>query len=154
MTESAPAADWSWQDDPNVISWDWRQGPDLDELRDLLARHGLSVTEVDTGTDDVAIRISSTPVEVMEAAIAAARRDGAADALAYAAQWIRKVFTGIDPEIGRVLDAMEYSVRAGVRTIPTTEVDRVLIERFGDGPLREVLVTAEPDQRTSGGDLP
>ncbi|HLU43584.1 MAG TPA: hypothetical protein VKZ67_00965 [Natronosporangium sp.] len=49
----------------------------------------------------------------------AARRDGAADALAYAAQWIRKVFTGIDPEIGRVLDAMEYSVRSGFRTIPT-----------------------------------
>lgn len=57
-TAQNPPADWSWQDDPDVVSWDHRQDPDLDELRQLLARHGVTLTEVDTGTDDVAVRIA------------------------------------------------------------------------------------------------
>lgn len=89
MPESAPAADWSWQDGPNVISWDWRQGPDLDELGRLLARHRVTMTEVDTGTDDVAVRIGSTPVEVMEGALC--RRVWAA-ALRWAANCAAKPF--------------------------------------------------------------
>lgn len=55
--QTPPAADWSWQDDPDVVSWDVRQGPDLDKLAEVLARHGVILTEVDTGTDDVAVRV-------------------------------------------------------------------------------------------------
>lgn len=68
-TAQNPPADWSWQTHPDVVWWDWRQGPDLDELRQALGRHGVTLAEVDTGTDDVAVRIGSTPVEVMEDAL-------------------------------------------------------------------------------------
>lgn len=62
--QTAPAVEW-W-DDPDVVSWDWREPASPDALRRVLTRHGLTVTEIDTGSDQYAIRITSAPVEVLE----------------------------------------------------------------------------------------
>jgi hypothetical protein len=62
---ATPPAD-DWQDDPDVLSWDWREQPNMDALGRLLARHGVTVTQLETGTDDYAIRITAEPVAVLE----------------------------------------------------------------------------------------
>jgi hypothetical protein len=85
-----------WHEDPDVLSWDVRQVPDLGRLAELLARHGVTLTEVDTGTDDVAVRITTEPVAVLEDGLC--RRIWAA-ALRYGAAEIRKwVGTVANPE--------------------------------------------------------
>lgn len=61
MADQTATARPEWHEDPNVISWDWREQPDLVELHQLLGRHGLTVEQVDTGTDDYAIRITAAP---------------------------------------------------------------------------------------------
>jgi hypothetical protein len=50
----------TWAYDPKVLSWDWKAQPDLDALADLLEPHGVTLTKIDTGSDEVAIRISAT----------------------------------------------------------------------------------------------
>jgi HAMP domain-containing protein len=75
-------------------------------------------------------------VDALRAELATARRDAelweraagdmeardrhaAADALEEAAQYVRKVFAdSIDPEVGRVLEALAYTTRAGSRPVP------------------------------------
>jgi hypothetical protein len=59
MTATHPTA--GWRDDPDVLSWDWRHQPDMGELALLLARHGVRLTELDTGSDQFAIRITTDP---------------------------------------------------------------------------------------------
>jgi len=43
----------------DTLIWDWKEQPDLDDLAAILARHGVRLTQVDTGGDDYEIRISS-----------------------------------------------------------------------------------------------
>lgn len=53
-----------------VLSWDWRAQPDLQQLaRDLLRVSGGTVhlAEVDTGGDEYAIVLSSSPLSNAEA---------------------------------------------------------------------------------------
>lgn len=57
--EGAHDAKSAWAYDPNVICWDWRAQPDLDQLARLLEEHGVVLTKIDTGGDEYAIRISA-----------------------------------------------------------------------------------------------
>lgn len=43
----------------DTLIWDWKEQPDLDDLAAILARHGVRLTQIDTGGDDYEIRISS-----------------------------------------------------------------------------------------------
>lgn len=42
----------------DTLIWDWKEQPDLDDLAAILARHGVRLTQVDTGGDEYEIRIS------------------------------------------------------------------------------------------------
>lgn len=42
------------------MSWDWRAQPDWDHLNELLAPYGCRVVEVETGTDQHALRVESS----------------------------------------------------------------------------------------------
>ncbi|HEV2929944.1 MAG TPA: hypothetical protein VGW74_14725 [Propionibacteriaceae bacterium] len=41
-----------------TITWDWKEQLPLDELADVLARHGVTLRQVDTGSDQYEIQIS------------------------------------------------------------------------------------------------
>lgn len=45
-----------------VVSWDWREQPDLAELRDILTPHGIHLVSVATGSDQYAVAISTAPI--------------------------------------------------------------------------------------------
>lgn len=60
--EGAHDAATAWAYDSNVISWDWKQQPDLDALSDLLEPLGVTLTKIDTGQDEYAIRITGTDI--------------------------------------------------------------------------------------------
>jgi hypothetical protein len=63
-----------WHEDPNVLSWDWRQQPDMTALARMLARHGVTLTEIETGSDQFAIRITGAPADASRREWAAALR--------------------------------------------------------------------------------
>lgn len=44
-----------------TLSWDWKEQPDLDALAAILARHGVRLEQVDTGSDQFEVRISAAP---------------------------------------------------------------------------------------------
>lgn len=48
----------TWHYEPNVLSWDWKAQPDLDALAALLDPLGVTLTRIDTGGDDYAVRIT------------------------------------------------------------------------------------------------
>ena len=55
-----PAQTVSEPTDADSLTWDYREQPDLDDLARILARHGVHLEQVDTGSDQYEIRISST----------------------------------------------------------------------------------------------
>jgi hypothetical protein len=44
------------------ISWDWKQGPDVDDLVAFLGRFGLHAVHVNAGTDDLIVVASTEPL--------------------------------------------------------------------------------------------
>jgi hypothetical protein len=57
--DGAHDADTAWAYDPNVVSWDWKAQPDLDQLARLLEPLGVALSKVDTGCDEYAVRVSA-----------------------------------------------------------------------------------------------
>jgi len=55
--DGAHDADTAWAYDPNVVSWDWKAQPDMDELARLLEPYGVTLTKIDTGCDEYAVRV-------------------------------------------------------------------------------------------------
>lgn len=60
-----------------VLTWDYRQGPDLAHLGDTLAAMGVHLVEVDTGGDECAIVLSDQPLSPAAAWAAYDARTGA-----------------------------------------------------------------------------
>jgi hypothetical protein len=51
---------------PVVLTWDWREQPDLDALTRILANHGVHLAKVETGSDEYAVVISADPLTAEE----------------------------------------------------------------------------------------
>lgn len=49
----------AWETDPDVLTWDHREQPDFDKLGELLTRHGVTVAEIDTQSDQYALRFGT-----------------------------------------------------------------------------------------------
>jgi hypothetical protein len=45
-----------------IVTWDWREQPDLAELRDILTPHGIHLVQAATGDDQYAVAISTAPI--------------------------------------------------------------------------------------------
>lgn len=61
MYSSTPPAD--------TITWDWREQLPMDRLAEVLARRGVTLTEVDTGSDQFEVRVSSNPLHAADRAL-------------------------------------------------------------------------------------
>ena len=58
-------ADMSLEDawaDPDVLMWDWRGQPDIESLREILARFRVDVEEINTGSDEYAVKFSRAEI--------------------------------------------------------------------------------------------
>lgn len=55
------------QPEPEVLTWNWREQPDLDHLARILARHNVHLHQVDTGSDQYAVVIAASPLTTDEA---------------------------------------------------------------------------------------
>lgn len=55
----------------DTLTWDWREQPDLDRLAEILARYGVRLEQVDTGADQIEVRISGNPLAAADRALAA-----------------------------------------------------------------------------------
>ncbi len=57
------------QPNPVVLSWDWREQPDLEKLAEAVRKvYGGYLYEIETHLDDYAIVLSTTPLDAAELA--------------------------------------------------------------------------------------
>ena len=69
----------TWRGTPRVVSWDWREQPDIDELAAAVRElsDGLvHVTQVETCSDEYAIVLAGRPLDAEEAYRLWSREDG------------------------------------------------------------------------------